>query len=202
MSGPQDLQAVGERLEWLRRRLIELEMTKTRFLRHVSHELKTPLTAIRESGQLLGDEVTGPLNAEQREIITILDDSGRRLQTLIEDLLQFARTQFQLPRLALSDISSGARRGGPGTPPGRDSCALAGARHATRPRPDARRGREATHGHRQPDFQCREILPHRRIAFGCPSAKMNRSNPRGGRPRARDPGGGTPADLRGLLSRR
>lgn len=99
VSGPEDLHALGERLEWLRRRLIELESEKTRFLRHVSHELKTPLTTIRESTALLGDEIVGTLNDEQREITQILHESGRRLQTLIEDLLDFSRMQAHRPAL-------------------------------------------------------------------------------------------------------
>jgi two-component system sensor histidine kinase GlrK len=105
INGPEDLQALGERLEWLRLRLKELENEKARFLRHVSHELKTPLTAIRESGELLHSETSGQLNTEQREITGILNDSGRRLQGLIENLLDFARThQSQRRPLALSEV--------------------------------------------------------------------------------------------------
>ncbi len=104
IDGPEDLRALGERLEWLRQRLKELENEKARFLRHVSHELKTPLTAIRESGALLDSETAGPLNDEQREITGILNDSGRQLQGLIENLLDFARTQTQRQPLALSEV--------------------------------------------------------------------------------------------------
>lgn len=104
VSGPEDLHALGERLEWLRRRLIELEGEKTRFLRHVSHELKTPLTTIRESTALLGDEIVGTLSDEQREITQILRESGRRLQTLIEDLLDFSRMQAHRPALNLAPV--------------------------------------------------------------------------------------------------
>lgn len=107
IQGPEDLRALGERLEWLRRRLRELENEKARFLRHVSHELKTPLTAIRESGELLDNEAAGPLNDEQREITAILTDSGRQLQGLIENLLDFARTQSQRQPLSLSDVDIG-----------------------------------------------------------------------------------------------
>ena len=51
--------ALGEQLDWLRLRLQEADSQKTRFLHHVSHELKTPLTALQEGTQLLNDDVTG-----------------------------------------------------------------------------------------------------------------------------------------------
>src|SRR5207237_5415679 len=41
VNGPQDMRYLGQRLEWLRSRLHELEEQQNRFLRHVSHELKT-----------------------------------------------------------------------------------------------------------------------------------------------------------------
>ncbi|MBA1146257.1 HAMP domain-containing histidine kinase [Ectothiorhodospiraceae bacterium WFHF3C12] len=106
VSGPQDLQALGERLDWLRQRLQELEDQKSRFLRHMSHELKTPLTAIRESSELLSDGVVGELNAEQQEIAEILHSSSRRLQSLIEDLLDFAMLQYGRPRLRLREFEA------------------------------------------------------------------------------------------------
>jgi two-component system sensor histidine kinase GlrK len=87
IHGPRDLEQLGERLDWLRVRLRELEEEKTKFLRHISHELKTPLTAIREGAGLLGEEVVGSLNSQQREIATILQENTVHLQKLIEDLL-------------------------------------------------------------------------------------------------------------------
>src|SRR6266403_2016873 len=65
VRGPEDLRYLGRRLDWLRRRLDEFETQKNRFLRHVSHELKTPLTALREGAELLHDEVAGPLAPPQ-----------------------------------------------------------------------------------------------------------------------------------------
>lgn len=90
VSGPQDLENVGRQLNWLRLRLKELEEQKTRFLRHVSHELKTPLTALREGSDLLAEEATGTLNPEQREIVRILQGNSVRLRKLIEDLLNYS----------------------------------------------------------------------------------------------------------------
>jgi two-component system sensor histidine kinase GlrK len=91
VQGPEDLQTLGERLDWLRRRLAELEAEKNRFLRHLSHELKTPLTALREGAELLNDQIGGPLAPPQRQIVTIMRDNSVKLQRLIEDLLDYQR---------------------------------------------------------------------------------------------------------------
>jgi two-component system sensor histidine kinase GlrK len=94
VAGPQDLAYLGRRLDWLRRRLAELEEQKNRFLRHVSHDLKTPLTSIREGAQLLGEGVPGPLNEQQKTIISIIDQNSRRLQQLIEELINYQQAGF------------------------------------------------------------------------------------------------------------
>ncbi|HXF68098.1 MAG TPA: ATP-binding protein [Burkholderiales bacterium] len=105
VSGPQDLEQLGERLEWMRERLLELEQQKNRFLRQVSHELKTPLTALREGAELLSDQVVGPLTAQQREIAEILRHNSIELQRLIEDLLSFSASQFHKVGLDLRPIA-------------------------------------------------------------------------------------------------
>ncbi len=89
VSGPRDIRDLGERLEWLRHRLQDLEQQKTMFLRHVSHELKTPLTAIREGIELLHDGIVGSVTPDQAEVIAILQTSSRQLQDQIENLLKF-----------------------------------------------------------------------------------------------------------------
>jgi two-component system sensor histidine kinase GlrK len=90
VKGPDDLEHLGQRLDWLRRRLAQLEQQKINFLRHVSHELKTPLASIREGAGLLKDRVVGPLNPEQAEVTAILQKNGLQLQRLIEDLIAFS----------------------------------------------------------------------------------------------------------------
>jgi len=97
VSGPQDLRYLGQRLEWLRGRLSELEEQQTRFLRHVSHELKTPLTAVREGAELLRDNIGGRLTPEQRDIVRIVRENTLQLQKLIEDLLSYHQTRAVEP---------------------------------------------------------------------------------------------------------
>jgi two-component system, NtrC family, sensor histidine kinase GlrK len=99
IAGPSDLRSLGQRLEWLRLRLQELDEDKARFLRHVSHELKTPLAALREGVALLQDEVAGTLSDDQREVAAILAQNTHALQAQIEDLLRFNAVAFEARRL-------------------------------------------------------------------------------------------------------
>ncbi|MEI2267176.1 sensor histidine kinase [Erwinia sp. CGal63] len=91
LKGPRELRSLGQRILWLSERLAWLESQRHEFLRHISHELKTPLASMREGTALLADEVAGPLTADQREVVTILDESSRHLQRLIEQLLDYNR---------------------------------------------------------------------------------------------------------------
>jgi two-component system sensor histidine kinase GlrK len=93
ITGPADLAALGRQLEWLRTRLLEIAVERNRFLRHMSHELKTPLANIREGTDLLLDGAVGPLDDNQREVAAILRDNAVRLQHLIENLLSYSAWQ-------------------------------------------------------------------------------------------------------------
>lgn len=99
IRGPVDVRRVSQQLEWLRLRLTELDADKARFLRHVSHELKTPLAALREGVSLLEDGVTGPLNPAQREVAQILQQNTVALQGQIEALLRFNAAAFEAREL-------------------------------------------------------------------------------------------------------
>jgi two-component system sensor histidine kinase GlrK len=102
IQGPSDIETLGRQLEWLRVRLVELAQEKNRFLRHMSHELKTPLANIREGTDLLLDGAVGDLDAQQREVTGILRESGLKLQQLIENLLSYSAWQSQATVLDLT----------------------------------------------------------------------------------------------------
>ncbi len=104
IKGPADLERLGRQLEWLRVRLLELAQEKNRFLRHMSHELKTPLANIREGTELLLDGTVGELDKPQREVTDILRMNGLKLQQLIENLLSFSAWQAKSEVLTLSDF--------------------------------------------------------------------------------------------------
>lgn len=99
IPGPSDVRAVGQQLDWLRLRLTELDADKARFLRHVSHELKTPLAALREGVALLQDGVAGALTPNQAEVVGILHQNTLSLQGQIEALLRFNAAAFEARQL-------------------------------------------------------------------------------------------------------
>ncbi|MDR2187436.1 MAG: HAMP domain-containing protein [Azonexus sp.] len=101
LGGPDDLRQVGRRLDWLRQRLADLEADRERALRHVSHELKTPLTALKEGVALIREEVPGPLGESQREIVEILQHNVTALQRQIESLLDLNAAAFGARNLRL-----------------------------------------------------------------------------------------------------
>ena len=104
IKGPTDLERLGRQLEWLRMRLLELAQEKNKFLRHMSHELKTPLANIREGTELLLDGSVGNLAGPQREVTDILRMNGLKLQQLIENLLSFSAWQAKSEVLTLSEF--------------------------------------------------------------------------------------------------
>lgn len=89
VKGPSDLVALGNSLEWMRQQVWASDRQKTAFIQHVTHELKTPLAAIIEAGNLLDEEVTGALNPGQRSVLAILRTNARNLEHLIQQLLNY-----------------------------------------------------------------------------------------------------------------
>lgn len=104
IDGPTDLERLGRQLDWLRLRLLELAQEKNRFLRHMSHELKTPLANIREGTELLLDGTLGDLDKPQQEVTDILRSNGMKLQRLIENLLSFSAWQTKNEVLTMTDF--------------------------------------------------------------------------------------------------
>ncbi|WP_136247417.1 ATP-binding protein [Halomonas borealis] len=108
VQGPAELVSLDERLDWLASRLDELEEQKQQFLRHMSHELKTPLASVREGSALLTDGVAGELTGHQREILELIDASGGELQQLIEQLLDYNLLQhnqrLEIERLDVATV--------------------------------------------------------------------------------------------------
>ncbi len=74
-------------------KFMELDLAKTNFIATVSHELKTPISAIKFSLQLLENEKTGILNNEQRELIRSCEEDTNNLLKLVSEILNFTQVE-------------------------------------------------------------------------------------------------------------
>jgi signal transduction histidine kinase len=73
------------------RELRRMEETKEEFFASVSHELRSPLTSIREGAHLLREKVSGPLNDKQRRLAEIIAAGSERLLGLVNQILEVSR---------------------------------------------------------------------------------------------------------------
>ncbi|MEO5685317.1 MAG: ATP-binding protein [Chitinophagaceae bacterium] len=71
----------------------ELNEAKTNFIATVSHELKTPISSIKMSAQLLTDNRVGTLNTEQGELIKSIRDDADRLLKITGELLNLSQVE-------------------------------------------------------------------------------------------------------------
>ncbi len=90
---PQELQELVATVNWMGHTLKELDDLKAEFFSQISHELRAPLASLREGIQLLLDQVAGPLTSQQREALTIMNDSSQRLIQQISTLLDLSKME-------------------------------------------------------------------------------------------------------------
>lgn len=74
-------------------RLAEASQYKSEFLSHMSHDLRSPLTAILGFAEVLKDELYGPLNARQAEHLGHIRQAGRQLLDVIDDVVELSRVE-------------------------------------------------------------------------------------------------------------
>lgn len=71
----------------------ERDLAKTNFIATVSHELKTPIAALKMGISLLNDNRVGPLNTEQEQLVRQIDNDADRLLTITGELLKLAQAE-------------------------------------------------------------------------------------------------------------
>lgn len=71
----------------------ELDVAKTNFIATVSHELKTPISSIKMSSQLLEDSRIGETNEEQKQLIRHIKDDAERLLKITGELLDLTQAE-------------------------------------------------------------------------------------------------------------
>jgi two-component system sensor histidine kinase GlrK len=96
-EGPREVRELAAEMDAMRRRLSELESLKQSFLASVSHEMRTPLTKIREALGLLADGVGGALPERQARIVHIAQIACEREIRTVSTLLDLSRLRAGVP---------------------------------------------------------------------------------------------------------
>ena len=80
---------------------------KTQFLANISHDLRTPLTAIITHAEILRDGILGPLSGRQQDSIAGIIGGGRRLLDMVGEILTYARGAANQLELTPTDVYIG-----------------------------------------------------------------------------------------------
>jgi signal transduction histidine kinase/CheY-like chemotaxis protein len=84
--------------------LIQLNRLKDEFLACISHELKTPLTAVLGLSRLLVDQQLGQLNERQARYAGLIHQSGRHLMSVVNDILDLTRMETGQMQLTFTPV--------------------------------------------------------------------------------------------------
>ena len=85
--------------------LIQLNRLKDEFLACISHELKTPLTAVLGLSRLLADQQLGQLNERQARYTSLIHQSGQHLMGMVNDILDLTRMEIGQMELTLVPVN-------------------------------------------------------------------------------------------------
>jgi signal transduction histidine kinase len=84
--------------------LIGLNRLKDEFLACISHELRTPITAVMGLSTLLKDQTLGQLNERQARYAGLIHQSGRHLMSVVNDILDLTRMETGQINLSLEPV--------------------------------------------------------------------------------------------------
>jgi signal transduction histidine kinase len=96
IDGRDEIGQLGRSFDAMAARLRRMDETKQEFFARISHELRSPLTSVREAAHLLRDGVPGALNAKQARLVAIVEQSSDRLLRLVNQLLDLSRMRAGL----------------------------------------------------------------------------------------------------------
>jgi signal transduction histidine kinase len=95
-------------LQALTTKLQELDRFRTDYIHAISHDLRTPLTVIQGYVEMLDDSMADQDGSSQRAYTDQIERATRRIQRMVDDLLDAARLEAGTFHLALEDIDLGA----------------------------------------------------------------------------------------------
>lgn len=92
-DGPLEFAELARDFNKMTEKLGELDQMKKDFVSHVSHELKAPLAAIRQTLAVTMEQVPGPINDQQRRLLQLSKNSAERLSAMVANLLDVSRLE-------------------------------------------------------------------------------------------------------------
>lgn len=109
-AAPSEFAGVARDFNTMAERLEELDRLKKDFVSTVSHDLKTPLSSMQETVEVLLEELPGPLTTRQRKLLELNRESARRLAHMLAKLLDLSRLEAEsAPHRDVIDLASVAR---------------------------------------------------------------------------------------------
>jgi PAS domain S-box-containing protein len=98
----QELEILTHKLEIAYDEALEASKLKSEFVANISHEVRTPISAVIGMSELLLDT---PLTPEQRQFVNIVSDSAQSLLTIINDILDFSKMEAGRIELEIIDFN-------------------------------------------------------------------------------------------------
>jgi two-component system, NtrC family, sensor histidine kinase KinB len=83
----------------------ELDQLKDDFLQSLTHDLRSPMTAVRGYLQVLGEEMAGPLNDDQKKMIRIMENASTKLLHIVSNLLDSAKMSAGKLKLNIAECN-------------------------------------------------------------------------------------------------
>ena len=96
ITSPPEIKALADDFNVMCERLKELDQMKIDFISHVSHDLRTPLTAIREASGMLLEGTYADVPEKQHELLTITKEECERLIDSVNKILDLSRMEAKM----------------------------------------------------------------------------------------------------------
>jgi two-component system sensor histidine kinase GlrK len=84
---------LGAAFNRMAEKLQSLDELREEFIAFVSHELKTPLTSLKEANALMLEELAGPINDRQRQLLGIIAEDGQKIERLVAEMLELSKME-------------------------------------------------------------------------------------------------------------
>jgi signal transduction histidine kinase len=109
-DGPLEFAELARDFNKMTEKLGELDQMKKDFVSHVSHELKAPLAAIRQTLAVTMEQVPGPINDQQRRLLQLSRNSAERLSAMVANLLDVSRLdagtmEYEMSKNDLNEVA-------------------------------------------------------------------------------------------------